>query len=217
MRVLSRRRKFAKAVACGYSEGAGFACSNGTLLLLPAALCSTRGRPVDLAMASCVQDPRVSCALGCASWGHRLSPVPVGSPLAGGRARCDVGAAAATRRWRRGGVQGAQRPCTRLWTTLSSARHVPPPTSSREAGAATASGAGRRLLPTTKTSAPPARATSRLLPFSHRGRQWHCLWRTRRHKQHGCGEDCSRSASLAALSTTAGAALTAKPMPAPPA
>ena len=111
-------------------------------------------------------------------WGHRLSPVPVGSPSAGGGARCDVGAAA-TPRWRRRGVQGAQRPCTRLWTTLSSARHVPPPTSSREAGAATASGAGRRLLPTTKTSAPPRRR--RLLPpcgFSHRGAMA-LLWRTR--------------------------------------
>ena len=36
MRVLSRRSNLPKAVACGYSEGAGFVCSNGTL---PLALC----------------------------------------------------------------------------------------------------------------------------------------------------------------------------------
>ena len=33
MRVLSRRSNLPEAVACGYSEGAGFACSNGTLPL----------------------------------------------------------------------------------------------------------------------------------------------------------------------------------------
>ena len=36
MRVLSRRSNLPKAVACGYFEGAGFTCSNGTL---PLALC----------------------------------------------------------------------------------------------------------------------------------------------------------------------------------
>ena len=35
MRVLSRRPNLPKAVACGHSEGAGFACSNGTLPLAP--------------------------------------------------------------------------------------------------------------------------------------------------------------------------------------
>ena len=104
MRVLSRRRNFAKAIACGYYEGAGFACSNGTLPCFCRPFRSTPSRPVDAALASCLpRAPRV-CTLGCAS-GHTLSPVPVGSPSAGSRARCDVGAAA-TPRWRRRGVQG---------------------------------------------------------------------------------------------------------------
>ena len=53
MRVLSRHSNLPKAVACGYSEGAGFTRSNGTLpfsLAVPS--CSTPGRPVDAASAS---------------------------------------------------------------------------------------------------------------------------------------------------------------------
>ena len=57
VRVLSRRRKFTKAVACGYSEGAGFVRSNGTLPLFlgPSAPC---GRLlVDAALTRCVPCP----------------------------------------------------------------------------------------------------------------------------------------------------------------
>ena len=54
-----------KAVACGYSEGAGFACSNGTLPLVPWPFCAlwatTRRRGVGEAYP---RPPRV-CALGC--------------------------------------------------------------------------------------------------------------------------------------------------------
>ena len=78
--------------------------------------------------------------------------------------------------------------------------------------AATASGAGRRLVPTASASAPRA-----LLPpcgFSHRDtqRQWALLAdnETAQALQHGCGEDCWRSASLhCATRATASAALSA--------
>ena len=52
MRVLSRRRKFAKAVACGYSEGAGFVVLTEPSPLLCRPFCATRGRPVEAALAS---------------------------------------------------------------------------------------------------------------------------------------------------------------------
>ena len=71
MRVLSRRRKFAKAVACGYYKGAGFVVLTepsplpGLLLWVRA---TTRRRGVG---ELCPQAPRV-CALGCL----RLGPQP---------------------------------------------------------------------------------------------------------------------------------------------
>jgi len=83
----------------------------------------------------------------------------------------------------------------------SLARHVPPyPQQQRHA--ATASGAGRRLLATASASAPPRPATARLVVFSHqRQRQWALLAdnETAQELQRGCGDDCWRSASLAAL------------------
>ena len=132
------------------------------------------------------------CAHSAVPLGH-THPVPVGSPSLG---------AAATPRWRRRGVSVAQRPCTRLAVSplqLGPSRPTPP-SATAEAGAATASGAGRRLVPTASASAPRA-----LLPpcgFSHRDtqRQWALLAdnETAQALQHGCGEDCWRSASLAA-------------------
>ena len=203
MRVLSRRRNFAKAIACGYYEGAGFACSNGTLPCFCRPFCSTPGRPVDAAVASCLpRAPRVCTLRLCI-----LSPVPVGSPSAGSRARCDVGAAA-TPRWRRRGVQGAQRPCTRLcrFVPTRSARHVPPYQATAEARC---DGVGRRpktpLDDQGERSPASATAAAALWFQSQRQRQMgpHC-WHneTAQALQHGCGDDCWRSASLAALHCT---------------
>ena len=65
--------------------------------------------------------------------------------------------------------------------------------------AATASGAGRRLLSTPSASAPPARL---LVVGSVTGPEAMALLadnETAQEPQHGCGDDCSRSASLAAL------------------
>ena len=68
MRVLSRRRKFAKAVACGYSEGAGFVVlTEPSFSCRP--FCSTHGRPVDAALTRCVPRRRA----------RAHSAVPLGS------------------------------------------------------------------------------------------------------------------------------------------
>ena len=76
----------------------------------------------------------------------------------------------------------------------------PPTHQQRGRRAATASSAGRRLLPTTKTSAPPCAALPSACGFSHRGRGngGTADNETAQALQHGCGDDCSRSASLAA-------------------
>ena len=67
MRVLSRRRKFAKAVACGYSEGAGFTVSNRTLPFSLAGRSAPHlGDPSTRRWRAVSQATRV-CALGCAS------------------------------------------------------------------------------------------------------------------------------------------------------
>ena len=69
----------------------------------------------------------------------------------------------------------------------------------RKKRAATASGAGRRLLSTPSASAPPARL---LVVGSVTGPEAMALLadnETAQEPQHGCGDDCSRSASLAAL------------------
>ena len=165
--------------------------------------CATPGRPVDAAMASCLPGPEGVRTRLCL-WDH-THPVPVGSPSAGGRARCDVGAVA-TPRWRRRAVSVAQRP-REPGSWLSSARpvHVPPPTSSREADTRR-----RRRVPAEDSSRRRRRTLPRAgdgsLPtcgFSHRGPEakWHCCGarETAQELQHGCGDDCSRSASLAAL------------------
>ena len=162
MRVLSRRSNLPKAVACGYSEGAGFACSNGTLPLGPLPAFS----PCDLDHSDGVRGLWPG-----ACWG--VIQVQFVFVLSGswpspsrGRARCDVGVAA-TPRWRRRGVQGAQRPCTRLCPTLSSARSRPTPISSR---GRRGDGVGRR--PKTPRDGVGERSPVRALPsacgFSHR-------------------------------------------------
>ena len=133
MRVLSRRSNLPKAVACGYSEGAGFVVLTEPfpLALGPSALCVRCTTPRRGVGEAC-RRATSPCALGCASE-LTLTRCPVGSPSAGGRARCDVGAAAIPR-WRRRGVSVAQRP--REPGSWHSARpvHVPPP-SAAEAGA----------------------------------------------------------------------------------
>ena len=65
MRVLSRRSNCPKAVACGYSEGAGFVVlTEPSPFSLAVPFCSTPGRPVDAALARCVPGPDL--ARGCA-------------------------------------------------------------------------------------------------------------------------------------------------------
>ena len=129
MRVLSRRRKFAKAVACGYSEGAGFTCSNGTpLASAPRSSCGAAST-----------SPTASAGFGQASTRASRVQVCAGSvhchvKHSRGRARCDGVEGATTPRRRRRGVSVAQRP--REPGSWHSARpvHVPPP-SAAEAGA----------------------------------------------------------------------------------
>ena len=209
-----------KAIACGYYEGAGFACSNGTPLA-PSPRSSPWRR---IHLSDGVRGPSLGVCSGVP--GAAPSTV-VSNKQQRPSAHCDVGAAA-TPRWRRLGVSVAQRPCTRLCPHSSSARHVPPLSATAEARcdgverlpttpldgagtvgaqvtwaqglchtgvgrpqaicrgqserAATASGAGRRLLPTPSASAPPARATAAaalwLQPQRARGKMA-LLWRTR--------------------------------------
>ena len=126
MRVLSRCSNLPKAVACGYSEGAGF-----VVLTEPSLASAGRSAPH-------LRDPSTR------RW-RAVSPGPRGCAHSGCAysARCRSGphqqeaerAATWGRRPLLDGVgevcKGAQRPCTRLWTTLSSARHVPPPAAAK--------------------------------------------------------------------------------------
>ena len=116
--------------------------------------------------------------------------------------------AAATPRWRRRGVQGTQRPCTRLcrFVPTRSARHVPP---YQQILSATAEARcdGVECRPKTpldgvgERSPAPATAGCRLVvSVTEAEAKWHCCGarETAQALQHGCGEDCWRSASPAA-------------------
>ena len=194
MRVLSRRRNFAKAIACGYYEGAGFACSNGTPLA-PSPRSSPWRR---IHLSDGVRGPPLGVYSGVPGAGVRwLCPLALSCQTQqrpSALRRCPGGDDSSTAS--ASCVRGAG-PCTRLCPHSSSARHAPP-YQQQQRHAATASGAGRRLLSTTKASAPPRRR--RLPPpcgFSHRGRgKWGpTAGTTRRHKH------CSTAAA-----TTAGVA-----------
>ena len=167
--------KFAKALACGYSEAAGFIVLTEPSPWSFSLLLCCGARLVDAASARCVPRPR-GCAHSAVPLGH-THPVPVGSPSAERAERAATGGGDDSSTASASCAQGAG-PCTRLCPHSSSARHAPP-YQQQQRHAATASGAGRRLLSTTKASAPPRRR--RLPPpcgFSHRGsrerqRQWH--------------------------------------------
>ena len=97
--------------------------------------------------------------------------------------------------WRRGRVSRAAGTQLGPFTSHPHQRY-------RQRRAATASSAGRRLLPTASASAPPVRRSPFSLWFQSQGQaQWVLLAdnETAQELQHGCGDDCSRSASLAAL------------------
>ena len=203
VRVLSRRRKFAKGRSVRVFRGCGFCRSNGTLLLLPALLLhtwATRGRGVDEVCPQATSP----CALGCASgitltrrqsgphqqeaeraatWGRR--------PLLDG-----VGEVCP---WRSDRALGCGPHSARSVTSPSR----PPTHHSREAGARR-----RRRVPADASSRRRRRALARagdgccrLVVQSQGQRQWALLAdnETAQALQHGCGDDCSRSASPAAL------------------
>ena len=159
---------------------------------------STPGRPVDAAKASCLPGPRGCAHSGCAysarcrsgphqqeaeraaTWGRR--------PLLDG-----VGEVCKGRRDRALGCVGL--------SPLRSARYVPPYQATAEARC---DGVGRRpkTPPDDQDERSPARATAAAAcGFSHRARgNGTAVAHARRHKhcKHGCGDDCWRSASLAA-------------------
>ena len=182
-----------EAVACGYSEGAGFiVLTELPSPRLPAPPVAPhpplRRRPWALARRLLGRDPGVA------------PPTVVSNKLQRPSAHCDVGAAA-TPRWRRRGVQWAQRPCTRLCRFVPTpARPVTSPYQQQQRHAATASSA------TEDSSRRPRRALPRagdgccrLVVSAHRPEAIRGARETAQALQHGCGDDCSRSASLAAL------------------
>ena len=200
VRVLSRRSNLPKAVACGYSEGAGFAVLTEpcawplALLRLMGDDSSTRRR------RAVSQAPRVSCALGCLRLGHQpatgthqLGPSAEATPR---RRRC-VGES--SRRPPDGaGTVGSQS----TWALGAACQVGSGPSAEAEKSALR-----RRRAATTprdgvgERSPAPATAAAALWFQSQGQRQWALLAdnETAQALQHGCGDDCSRSASLAAL------------------
>ena len=206
MRVLSRRSNLPKAVACGYCEGAGFVVltepSPWPLALLLWVRCTTRRRGVG---ELCPSRPR-GCAhsaastLGWATTGtlnlaHQQRP-----------RRRRRGGDESSRRRRQGGVPSL------LWHLGAAKSAVRRPSAEAEK----ARGDGVECRPKTppdgvgERSPAPATAAAALWFQSQRQRQWALLADNETALQHGCGDDCSPSASLAALRrATASAALSA--------
>ena len=176
MRVLSRRRKFAQGRSVRVFRGCGFCRSNGTLPLAFALLlwvrCTTRRRGDG---EVCPRAPRV-CALGClySRLGHHWHTQP--GPSAGATPRRSRGGDESSRRHRQGGVPV----CLALLPLPGRPRAI---SRGRKMRAATASGAGRRLLATASASAPPRRQRLPPCGFSHRGRgNGTAVAHARRHK-----------------------------------
>ena len=175
MRVLSRRSNLPKAVACGYSEGAGFVVLTEPSPWPLALLLLCGARLVDAAVVRYVPGPR-GCALGCVSGYTTPQPRLVAAPPQQRPRRDGVGAATTP-------PDGAGTVRSQSTWALGAACQVGRPRAisrGRKKRAATASGAGRRLLSTTKTSAPPRRRrlAAALCGFSHRGRgKMALLWR----------------------------------------
>ena len=172
VRVLSRRSNLLKAVACGYSEGAGFA-----VLTEPSPLrfCSVRAttRRGGVGELS-VQAPRPCARLAVSASDLRLSPVA--GPTSRGTPRRRRGGDESSRRHRQGGVPV----CLALLPLPGRPRAI---SRGRKMRAATASGAGRRLLATASASASPRRQRLPPCGFSHRGRgNGTAVAHARRHK-----------------------------------
>ena len=167
-------------------------------------------RLVDAASASCLPGPRRCAHSAVLGWAtkpatgtHQLGPSAEATP------RRRRGGDDSSRRRRHGGV-----PSTWHWGALPlpslAAGHQQRPKKAH------GDGVGRR--PKTprdgvgERSPAPATAAAALWFQSQRQRQWHCCGarETAQALQHGCGEDCWRSASLhCATRATASAALSA--------
>ena len=197
MRVLSRRSNLPKTVACGYSEGAGFVVLTEPSLLFAGRSAPHVGDPSTRRLRAVPQAPRALCALGCLRLGHQPA---TGTHQLGPSAEATATASGAddsSRRRRQGGVP-AHLSTGGCLPSRPSAGHL----QGRKMRAATASGAGRRHLSTTKTSAPPRRRRLCRLVVSVTEAEAKALLadnETAQALQHGCGDDCWRSASLAAL------------------
>ena len=198
MRVLSRRSNLRKAVACGYSEGAGFVVLTEPPPLGPLPLCAlwatTRRRGVG---ELCRRAPRVSCALGwlctlARATSHWQPPSAEATP------RRRRGGGDSSRRHRQGGVPV----CLALGGAATPELAVPGPSAEAEKSARRRRRAATTPLDGVGEHSPaPATAAAALWFQSQGQRQWALLAdnETAQALQHGCGDDCSRSASLAAL------------------
>ena len=183
-----------KAVACGYYEGAGFVVltepSPWPFALLLCVRCTTRRRGVG---ELCPQAPR-PCALGCVFVSPGASRVPISRRPSALRRGGGGHSSMASGRC----VRGAATAHSAVDHTQLGPSRTPPISNSRGT-------LRRRRAATTPRDAlgerSPARATAAAaLWFQSQGqRQWALLADNETALQHGCGDDCSRSAPLAAL------------------
>ena len=205
-------------------RGCGFCRSNGTLPLA-APFCSVCGaRLVDAALASCVPRPG-GCARSAAStlgWAtatchwHPTRPMsratprrrralttpPDGVGMVGSQSILALGGAATS------AVRGPSAEAKKSARRRRRAATTPPDGVGERSPVLATAGcrlvtAGCRLV--VSVTGPEAK--------------WHCCGarETAQALQHGCGDDCLRSASLSLRCRRDRAALRAEPMPAPPA
>ena len=208
MRVLSRRSNLPKAVACGYCESAGFVVLTEPSPWPLALLLLCGARLVDAAVVRYVPGPRGRAHCLCSRLGHLpLAPNPAHQQ----RPRLDGVGAATTPPDGIGMVWG---PSLLGHWGLPAKSAVRGPSAEAEKSARR-----RRRAPADDSSRRPRRALPRagdgwlppcVVSATEAEAKWHCCG-ARLHKncKHGCGEDCSRSASICTARATASAALSA--------